>query len=121
MQNSSRTEKALASLAYIPFLVFFSLAVERKKKSSDFLLFHVNRGFVLFIIECALFLPLSIVARLLSDFWDPIGTVALILIFLLVLVFAVLSLCGIIYALRGQKRVIPLFGECAPFKSNTTT
>ncbi len=116
MQTVTNTEKCLSAISYLPFFVLVSLVLERKKVSSDFLLFHVNRGFVLFIVECCIFLPLAVLAYVLGIFWYPIGTVVHILMFLLALVFLFLSVYGIALSLRAKMKDIPIFNKCTPFK-----
>ena len=112
MAKISRAEKLLSALSYLPFILLLPLIFERKRKDSDFLLFHVNQGLILFIVECCLFLPLAVLGFLLSDFWYPLGTIVFILIFLLAAVFLLLSLCGILFSLRAQMREVPIFNKC---------
>ena len=116
MAKISRPEKLLSALAYLPFILLLSLIFERKRKGSAFLLFHVNQGLILFIVECTLLLPLALLGFLLSDFWYPLGTVVFILMFLLTAVFLILSLHGILSSLRAQMREIPIFNNCHPIK-----
>ncbi|MBN1756083.1 hypothetical protein JW877_07735 [bacterium] len=82
--------KALAAIAYIPFLCFISYLVG--KDTNKFVYEHAKLGIILFICE--------VITLLGAIFWR----VAFVLI-------AIVAVIGIIYAVLGKYWKIPLLGD----------
>ena len=99
VQSDAEANKVQAILAYLGFLVLIPVFAARDSK---FARFHANQGLVLFLAQFAL----GIVQRLL--FGIPMMTTILSIVSLVLLVFAVM---GIISAVQGEEKPLPLIGE----------
>lgn len=98
-QSDAEANKVQAVLAYLGFLVFIPLFAA---KDSRFARFHTNQGLVLFLAQ----IVLGIVQRAL--FGIPMMGAILSIVSLVLLVFAVM---GIISAVQGEEKPLPLIGE----------
>ena len=112
MQNDTEKERLWAVLAYLSILIFIPLL---RKKKSDFLVYHVNQGLVLFVLEVCAGIVLAVV-ELVFKFAAPT------LFFIFNIIFAVISLLflvchvfGILHALQGVRKKIPFLGEIKLF------
>jgi uncharacterized membrane protein len=90
--------KFFAVISYISLLCIVSLLL---KKDNKFALYHAKQGLVLFVFEVACFI-LSIIP-LLGFFLRTVG----------VLIFVVISVIGILQALQGTCRRIPVLSNIA--------
>ena len=102
-QNSPEKEKAnnntvMAVLSYIGPLVIISYLVSR---SNQFVKFHIKQGLVLFGIEIILWILGSVMFSL----WFLINIVNLFTL--------VLSIIGIVNALQGKEKELPITGKFA--------
>ena len=98
-QSDAEANKVQAILAYLGFLVLIPIFAARE---SHFARFHANQGLVLFLAQFAL----GIVQRIL--FGIPMMGTILSIVSLVLLVFAVM---GIISAVQGEEKPLPLIGE----------
>lgn len=98
-QSDAEANKVQAVLAYLGFLVLIPLFAARDSK---FARFHTNQGLILFLAQFAL----GIVQRLLLGI-PMMGTI-LSVVSLVLLVFAVM---GIVSAVQGEEKPLPLIGE----------
>lgn len=98
--EESKKEKVnpIAILSYLGVLVLVPLLVE---KQDEFVKFHARQGLVLFIAE--------IVTMVIG--WFPI--IGWIFGFFLWILWAALSVIGIINVLSGKKTSLPLIGQFA--------
>ncbi len=87
--------KIFAILSYLSILCIIPLVF---KKDNDFALSHGKQGLVLFIAEAAVF----IISIILPGIFRPF-----------IFVFGVLSLVGIIWALKGEYVKIPVVSNIA--------
>ena len=89
--------KFFAIISYISFLCIVSLIL---KKENKFVLLHAKQGLVLFVIEVVIFI-FSII---------PFHWIIKIAVFIF---FVVISLIGILQALQGTSRRIPIISDLA--------
>lgn len=90
--------KFFAVISYISFLCIISLML---KKDNKFALFHAKHGLVLFVLEVITFI-LTIIP-LLGWILKVLGTAA----------FTLLSLWGVLHAIHGNLKRIPIISEMA--------
>jgi len=90
--------KFFAVISYISFFCILSMLL---KKENKFALFHAKQGLALFVLEVACFM-LSIIP-ILNWFMQSFGSV----------LFVLVSLWGVIQALRGKMCRIPLIANIA--------
>lgn len=95
-----KKNKVMAVLSYFGILVLIPILCA---KNSKFARFHANQGLVLFIIEALVFPLLSIIFK----GWVLLNWI-LGLLGLVIFVFAVL---GIVYAVQGKAKEIPILGN----------
>lgn len=89
--------------AFIGYLGILSLVVLLAKKDSPYAHYHAKQGFVLFLISAAIY----ILDRFVYSY--ILSTVFLVLN----LAIVVLIIVGIINALSGKQKPLPLFGKMA--------
>ena len=108
LKKDAEANKIMGVLAYfgILFLVPYFAA-----KESPFAKFHANQGCVLFIVEIAIGIMMSIVR-----FIPVIGWLLAILIYLLYLVCIVFMILGIINAAKGEMKKLPVIGKYSILK-----
>lgn len=100
--------KLLACLSYISWLVLIPLFCA---KDSKFARFHVNQGLVLAIAETAIIIVLSILGAI-----PLLGVIFRIVRWILNIVFAVFSVIGVLNALSGKAKELPLIGSLKVLK-----
>ncbi len=107
--NDAADNRMMAILAYIGFLVFIPIFAA---KNSKFARYHSNQGLVLFIIELIYGIVVAIInSVMLFSFWQWGAWAVLSVVFGLVwILFAVLSILGILNAYRGVEKPLPLIG-----------
>lgn len=94
--------KGMAVLSYFSILVLIPVFAA---KNSPFARFHANQGMILFVIEAILW----VVSMVLG--WIPvIGWLLSIVIWVLELGLLALSVLGIINAVQGQAKELPVLG-----------
>ena len=107
-QHDVSSNRMMACLCYLPFLVFIPIF---KARTSKFVRFHINQGLALLLVEtvCAIIVGLirSIHVPILSWFT---GFLASIVWLVLGFVFLILMLFGIICALAGKAKQLPIIG-----------
>lgn len=107
-QQDVEQNKVMAVLAYIGILVLIPILAA---KESKFARFHANQGLILLITEVAysIFVPVVIkIVAFISYVLAGIVGIALGLAWLLLLVLAII---GIINAVKGEFKQLPLIGQ----------
>ena len=95
--------KTMAILAYLSVLVIVPLVMARESK---FAMFHANQGIVLAVIEVIASVLMGVLG------WLPgIGFVVRIVISLIGLVCLVLLVMGLLAAVNGQAKKLPVVGN----------
>ncbi|MBE6897775.1 MAG: zinc-ribbon domain-containing protein [Ruminococcaceae bacterium] len=97
-------KKGMAALAYISWLIIIPLIVAR---NNDFVRFHLNQALNLFLGS----MLLSVLSNLLSGLVEVLGILSLLLSLVLIvinLVIFVFGVMGLINALQGKKKALPL-------------
>lgn len=101
------SNKVMAILAYFGILVLIPLFAA---KESKFARYHVNQGLVLFIAEVAYGIVYAILSSIIwAISWRLYFITRIIGIFSLV--FLVLSVIGIVNAVNGQAKELPVIGK----------
>lgn len=96
------SNKGMAVLSYFSILVLVPIFTAR---NSPFARFHANQGLILFVIEAILW----IISMVLG--WIPIiGWLLSIVIWVLQLGLLALSILGIVNAIQGQAKELPVLG-----------
>lgn len=98
--KDTEENKIWGVLAYIWIL---SVVVYITKKNSPFALYHAKQGLVIFV--------LSVINSVLN--WIIPGSLWYVISMLISIALLVLAIMGIVYALGGQKKEIPLIGQLA--------
>jgi uncharacterized membrane protein len=88
----------MALISYLGILCIIPLFF--KKDEGDFVMFHARQGFLVLLGEIATFLLFS---------WNPLAP----LMFLLNLVWLVMSVIGIMNVANDEKKVLPFIGQYA--------
>lgn len=105
MEKIQTDHKIWAVVAY--FIFFLPLLVVEVKKN-DFVRFHIRQGLGFFITFCVLrILTLGILPPLFAVF----GWLSLFLVPITNVLLLVLLVMGIINAVSGEKRALPVIGE----------
>lgn len=115
--NSFNKEKLLSVISYIGFLWLVPLL---KGKHSSLTMFHINQGISLSIAEAIYGIFYLILKKLLLEIsiWlYPIVAVAGIAEF----IFIIFAILGIISAIKGEKRELPIIGGIRILKQNSYT
>lgn len=106
--------KVMAILAYFGFLVIVPVIAA---KNSPFAKFHANQGLVLFLSMIAWIIADSIVSAILrAILWKGLGlwsiySLCTTVLDICYLVFTILAIIGIINALNGRAKDLPLIGK----------
>lgn len=101
------TNKAMAVLAYLGLLALIPLIAARK---SPYARYHTNQGLVLLIAEMAYSILYGILNSILLAISWRLAFIASILGFASI-VFLVIALVGIINALNGRAKELPVIGK----------
>ena len=105
LKKDAEDNKIMGILAYlgILFLVPYLAA-----KESPFARFHANQGCILFIVEVAFYIVMFILGMIL-----PLGLYLIIslLYFVCGIGIFVLVILGIVNAIKGEKKELPLIGK----------
>lgn len=106
-KNDGKDEKVMAAMAYIGFLVFVPFLMEKK---TQFVRFHLGQGITLFATE----IVYSVVYRLLAALILTVSWQLFIIVRMLgyvAFVFPVFMVIGIINAVNGQEKELPVIGK----------
>ena len=123
-QNDAEQNKGMAAIAYF---LFFLPIITGDHKRSPFVMFHTNQGMVLFITYIAMWIASSILVTILyrvfaaAIYRSPLGSWGLLSLFGLItplfsIVMLVLFIIGIINALNGRMKPLPLIGRITLIK-----
>ena len=99
--------KVMAVLAYLGPLVLVPILAA---KDSKFAKFHANQGLVLFICSIVYCIALFFIGFILYSISDYLGIFVHILR-LLNIAFLVLAILGIVNAINGQAKELPIIGK----------
>ena len=104
--------KVFAVLAYLDILFLIPLFAA---KDSPYARFHTNQGLVLWIATKVYAIALSVVTTLIG--WFPIiGWAIVAVLGLASVVFLVLAIIGIVNAVQGKAKELPLIGKITILK-----
>ena len=120
--NDAEQNKGMAAIAYI---LFFVPLITGDHKKSPFVMFHTNQGTVLFITGIAMSIASSILATVLYrvfatalyrlSSWGLMSIVGLIMPLFSIMLF-VLFIIGIMNALNGRMKPLPIIGRITLIK-----
>ena len=99
--------KAMGVLAYLSWLVLIPLFAA---KDSKFSRFHVNQGLVLAIVEIVWWI-VEVVLGFILCFIPIFGSIAIFLLGLVNIIFLVLAIIGIVNAVNGKAKELPIIGK----------
>lgn len=99
--------KLMAILAYIGILVLIPLFAAKKSK---FARFHTNQGLVFFLANLALGLVYNIIVQILGGI-PVISILVVALGYLVSLVLFVVMIIGIVNAVQGRAKELPVIGK----------
>jgi len=103
-KTSSGEQKLMGVLCYLGILVLIPLVL---KKSDPEVKFHIEQGLALFVAEVIWWFVRWILYKLV------VGLVLFPILWLVDLGFLVLAIIGILNAIRGEKKPLPLLGGLA--------
>ena len=100
--------KAMGVLAYhLSWLVLIPLFAA---KDSKFSRFHVNQGLVLAIVEIVWWI-VEVVLGFILSFIPIFGSITIFLLGLVNIIFLVLAIIGIVNAVNGKAKELPIIGK----------
>ncbi len=102
-KNDIEQNKVMAILAYLGWLLLIPLFAA---KDSKFARFHVNQGLILAIVETVILVVFGILARI-----PYIGILFGIIEGILGIAFLVMWIIGIMNAVNGRAKELPLIGS----------
>ena len=122
--NDAEQNKGMAVVAYF---LFFVPIITGDHKKSPFVMFHTNQGMVLFITYVAMWIASSILVSILyrvfatALYRSPLGSWGLLSLFglitpLFTIVMLVLFIIGIMNALNGRMKPLPIIGRITLIK-----
>lgn len=94
-------------LAYLSWLVLIPLFAA---KDSKFSRFHVNQGLVLAIVEIVWWI-VEVVLGFILSFIPIFGSITIFLLGLVNIIFLVLAIIGIVNAVNGKAKELPIIGK----------
>ena len=98
------------SMAVIAYILFFVPLITSSHKKSPFVLYHTNQGTVLFIACLIWSFVFNIVSRTINLI-PLVGWIISMVLGFLNIVFLVLVVIGIMNALNGKAKPLPLIGD----------
>lgn len=107
MNQDAEKNKGFAVLAYLSWLLLIPLFCA---KDSRFAKFHVGQGITLAIFWTAWWVIEAIIGFAFGWIWI-VGQIIVVLASLPNLFFAVFAIIGIINAVNGEEKPLPLFGK----------
>ena len=108
--KDAEVNKAMGVLAYLGFLVLVPIFAA---KESPFARYHANQGLVLFLAEVAIVIVNTILTSIFiwNPFsFSPVFTIISIIFTLLWIGIGVLAILGIVNAVGGKKKPLPIIG-----------
>ena len=105
--EQKQPRKGMAVLAYLSWLILIPLLTAR---NDDFVRFHLNQALNLYLVK----LLLTVISNLLDGMVNTLPTLVMLLSGLVILVNLirfVFVVIGLIYALQGKKKELPLIGR----------
>ena len=106
--NDIKSNKGVSVLAYLGLLFLVPLLAA---KDSKFARFHTNQGIVLFIVSIAFSLVEKIVLNIFFWLLVPLYKIAEICFDLIGVAFIVLLIIGIVNAVNGKAKELPIIGK----------
>ena len=103
--RDAQDNKVVAALAYIIFFIPLLAA-----KESKFARYHANQGLVLFIATVALSIVYSILTSILYTISWRVGFAVTSILGVVFLIPTALAIIGIINAVNGKKKPLPIIG-----------
>ena len=100
--------KVMAVLSYFGILCLIPLLAA---KDSPYARFHANQGLVLFLSEIVVAIALSILSSIFTVILWPIAIIISILTIFISIGFLVLMIIGIVNAVQGQEKELPIIGK----------
>lgn len=113
-QSDAEQNKVMGVLAYLGFLCLVPIFAA---KDSKFARFHANQGLVLFVGELAYAIVYSILSAILWSLawssWTMFNIVSALttILGLVYIVFGVLAIIGIVNAVSGKEKPLPVIGK----------
>ncbi len=102
------TNKAMALLAYLSWLVLIPIFAA---KNSKYARFHCNQGLVLAICEIIWWIGTAIINAICYAIAWWLGSIVSIVLGLVNIIFLVLLIVGIMNALNGKAKELPIIGK----------
>ena len=107
-QSDIETNNRLSLLAYLSYLVLIPIFLV---KNSRFARFHASQGLNIIIAQAAWSVATMITAFIFGLISPILGVVINVLLSLVYLAFAALMVIGIINAIKGKAKKLPLLGK----------
>ncbi|MDO4510860.1 MAG: zinc-ribbon domain-containing protein [Bacteroidales bacterium] len=107
-QNDAEQNKVMGILAYLGILVLVPIFAA---KESKFARFHANQGLLLCIAAIAYLIAMQIVLAVMWRISWTIASIVSVILPLAGLVFLVLAIMGIINAVKGEFKELPIIGK----------
>lgn len=107
-QMDINNNKVMAVLAYIGILVLVPIFAA---KDSKFARFHANQGLILLIASVAYNIVASVIRAILGAVLGVVGGIVGWILTLLSLVFLALAIIGIVNAVNGKAKELPVIGK----------
>lgn len=100
--------KVLALFSYLGLLFLIPLLAAPNSKYAKF---HVNQGLILFVVEIVIGIAGSIITTVFSFFGVLLSALAGLLVSILGLACTVFAIIGIVNAVQGKAKELPLIGS----------
>ncbi len=107
-QTDIASNKAFAALAYLGILVLIPILAA---PNSKFARFHSNQGLALLIVNVVTSIALSIIRIAMYAIADPLGRIISVITWAVGILILVLAIIGIINAVQGKAKELPLIGK----------
>lgn len=111
-RSDVENNKAMGVLAYLSWLVLIPLFAA---KDSKFARFHTNQGIVLAIFELIWWVVEGIIAAVFSII-PVVGLIVNLVLGLVNILFLVLAIIGIVNAINGKAKELPIIGKIRVIK-----
>jgi len=112
-EKSESDTKIFAALSYLSILFIIPWVI---KRDDNYVAFHIKQGLTLFVVEIVVWFVLYMLESLLLTLFS-FGAVSIIsfLYKLVWLFFAAISIAGVYFAAKGEKRKIPVLWELSKY------
>jgi uncharacterized membrane protein len=114
-QDAAQDAEKNKTMAVLAYILFFIPLLTGEYKNSPFLKFHTNQGTVLFIAAVIYGIAYGILSIILA-FIPIIGWILILLLGLLSLGFVVFCIIGILNAVNGKLKELPIIGKMSIIK-----